>query len=98
MTVAEPPTVKGRATRDRVLDAATALVFEHGVAGTTLARYSRRRGREQGGTCWRRQWAVALPRRPAAQPTPIPIAAPTLTSVALRIGRRLALLATPRAE
>jgi AcrR family transcriptional regulator len=28
--------VKGRATRDRVLDAAAALVFEHGVAETTL--------------------------------------------------------------
>jgi len=36
MTVAEPRTDKGRATRNRVLDAATALVFEHGVAGTTL--------------------------------------------------------------
>ena len=36
MTVAEPRTAKGRATRDRVLDAAAALVFEHGVAGTTL--------------------------------------------------------------
>jgi TetR/AcrR family transcriptional regulator, transcriptional repressor for nem operon len=36
MTVPEPRTDKGRATRDRVLDAATALVFEHGVAGTTL--------------------------------------------------------------
>jgi TetR/AcrR family transcriptional regulator, transcriptional repressor for nem operon len=36
MTVAEPRTAKGRATRSRVLDAATALVFEHGVAGTTL--------------------------------------------------------------
>ncbi len=36
MTVAEPRTAKGRATRNRVLDAATALVFEHGVAGTTL--------------------------------------------------------------
>jgi AcrR family transcriptional regulator len=32
----EPPTEKGRATRDRLLDAATALVFERGVAGTTL--------------------------------------------------------------
>jgi TetR/AcrR family transcriptional regulator, transcriptional repressor for nem operon len=29
-------TDKGRATRNRVLNAATALVFEHGVAGTTL--------------------------------------------------------------
>ena len=36
MAVAEPRTDKGRATRDRVLDAATELVFEHGVAGTTL--------------------------------------------------------------
>jgi AcrR family transcriptional regulator len=36
MTVAEPHTDKGRATRSRVLDAAAALVFEHGVAGTTL--------------------------------------------------------------
>jgi TetR/AcrR family transcriptional regulator, transcriptional repressor for nem operon len=34
--VAEPVTDKGRATRNRVLNAATALVFEHGVAGTTL--------------------------------------------------------------
>ena len=36
MTVFEPRTDKGRATRNRVLDAATELVFEHGVAGTTL--------------------------------------------------------------
>jgi TetR/AcrR family transcriptional regulator, transcriptional repressor for nem operon len=36
MTAAEPRTDKGRATRNRVLDAATALVFERGVAGTTL--------------------------------------------------------------
>ena len=36
MTVAEPHTDKGRATRNRVLDAAAGLVFEHGVAGTTL--------------------------------------------------------------
>jgi len=36
MTAVEPRTAKGRATRNRVLDAATALVFEHGVAGTTL--------------------------------------------------------------
>jgi AcrR family transcriptional regulator len=36
MTVAEPHTDKGRATRKRVLEAAAALVFEHGVAGTTL--------------------------------------------------------------
>jgi TetR/AcrR family transcriptional regulator, transcriptional repressor for nem operon len=36
MGTSEPPTYKGRATRDRILDTATALVFEHGVAGTTL--------------------------------------------------------------
>ena len=36
MKVTEPPTGKGRATRDRVVEAAAALVFEHGVAGTTL--------------------------------------------------------------
>jgi AcrR family transcriptional regulator len=36
MTTIEPRTAKGRATRDRVLDAATNLVFERGVAGTTL--------------------------------------------------------------
>jgi TetR/AcrR family transcriptional repressor of nem operon len=36
MTVADARTDKGRATRSRVLDAATALVFEQGVAGTTL--------------------------------------------------------------
>jgi TetR/AcrR family transcriptional regulator, transcriptional repressor for nem operon len=36
VTAAEPRTDKGRATRNRVLDAATALVFERGVAGTTL--------------------------------------------------------------
>src|SRR3989442_157328 len=36
MATAQPLTKKGRATRDRVLDAATALVFERGVAGTTL--------------------------------------------------------------
>ena len=36
MTATEPRTDKGRATRNRVLDAATELVFEHGVAGTTL--------------------------------------------------------------
>jgi TetR/AcrR family transcriptional regulator, transcriptional repressor for nem operon len=33
---AEPRTDKGRATRNRVLNAASALVFEQGVAGTTL--------------------------------------------------------------
>ena len=36
MAVPQPRTGKGRATRDRVLDAATALVFEQGVSGTTL--------------------------------------------------------------
>jgi AcrR family transcriptional regulator len=36
MPAAESHTDKGRATRNRVLDAAAALVFEHGVAGTTL--------------------------------------------------------------
>jgi AcrR family transcriptional regulator len=36
VTRIEPPTGKGRATRERVVDAATALVFERGVAGTTL--------------------------------------------------------------
>jgi AcrR family transcriptional regulator len=36
MRAADPATDKGRATRNRVLDAAAALVFEHGVAGTTL--------------------------------------------------------------
>jgi TetR/AcrR family transcriptional regulator, transcriptional repressor for nem operon len=36
VTTPDPVTNKGRATRDRVLDAAAALVFEHGVAGTTL--------------------------------------------------------------
>jgi TetR/AcrR family transcriptional regulator, transcriptional repressor for nem operon len=36
MDVIEPPTGKGRATRDRVLDAAAELAFERGVGGTTL--------------------------------------------------------------
>ena len=36
MSTTQPLTQKGRATRDRILDAATALVFEVGVAGTTL--------------------------------------------------------------
>lgn len=36
MSAAEPVTNKGRATRDRILDTAVALVFECGVAGTTL--------------------------------------------------------------
>jgi len=36
MPAAEPVTDKGRATRNRVVDAAAALIFEHGVAGTSL--------------------------------------------------------------
>ncbi len=36
MSTTGPATNKGRATRDRILDTATELVFEHGVAGTTL--------------------------------------------------------------
>jgi AcrR family transcriptional regulator len=36
VTTIDPVTNKGRATRDRILDAATALVLEHGVTGTTL--------------------------------------------------------------
>jgi TetR/AcrR family transcriptional repressor of nem operon len=36
MTTTSPPTKKGRATRDRIVDAATTLVFERGVAGTAL--------------------------------------------------------------
>jgi AcrR family transcriptional regulator len=32
----EPKTDKGRATRDRIVEAAAALVFEQGVAGTSL--------------------------------------------------------------
>jgi AcrR family transcriptional regulator len=36
MSTTQPLTQKGRATRDRILDTATALIFEHGVAGTTL--------------------------------------------------------------
>jgi TetR/AcrR family transcriptional repressor of nem operon len=36
MSVSPPQTAKGRATRGRILDVATGLVFEHGVAGTTL--------------------------------------------------------------
>ena len=36
MNTARPVTSKGRATRDRILDAATTLIFEDGVAGTTL--------------------------------------------------------------
>jgi AcrR family transcriptional regulator len=36
MSATKPVTDKGRATRDRILDTATALIFEHGAAGTTL--------------------------------------------------------------
>jgi AcrR family transcriptional regulator len=36
MSPSEPVTNKGRATRERILDAATGLVFEHGVADTSL--------------------------------------------------------------
>ena len=36
MSIATPRTRKGRATRDRVVDTATGLVFERGVANTTL--------------------------------------------------------------
>jgi TetR/AcrR family transcriptional repressor of nem operon len=36
MTMSEALTNKGRATRDRIVDAAATLVFEHGVAATTL--------------------------------------------------------------
>jgi TetR/AcrR family transcriptional regulator, transcriptional repressor for nem operon len=36
MSTTQPLTQKGVATRDRILDTATALIFEHGVAGTTL--------------------------------------------------------------
>ena len=36
MSTTRPVTDKGRATRDRVVDTASALIFEHGVAGTTL--------------------------------------------------------------
>jgi TetR/AcrR family transcriptional regulator, transcriptional repressor for nem operon len=36
MTVSGPHTAKGRTTRGRILDTATELVFEHGVASTTL--------------------------------------------------------------
>jgi AcrR family transcriptional regulator len=36
MSTAIPRTRKGRATRERVVDAAAELVFEHGVANTTL--------------------------------------------------------------
>ena len=36
MSTTRPVTDKGRATRDRILDTATELIFEHGVAGTTV--------------------------------------------------------------
>jgi AcrR family transcriptional regulator len=36
MSTTQPVTHKGRATRDRILDTATTLIFEHGVAGTKL--------------------------------------------------------------
>ena len=36
MSTIRPVTHKGRATRDRILNTATALMFERGVAGTTL--------------------------------------------------------------
>jgi TetR/AcrR family transcriptional regulator, transcriptional repressor for nem operon len=36
VTTTGPATERGRATRGRILDTAAALVFEHGVAGTTL--------------------------------------------------------------
>jgi AcrR family transcriptional regulator len=36
MSTPEPVTNKGRETRDRIVDTAAALVFERGVAGTTL--------------------------------------------------------------
>ena len=36
IAVSDPRTAKGRATRDRIVDVATELVFEHGVAATTL--------------------------------------------------------------
>jgi AcrR family transcriptional regulator len=36
MTAFEPRTNKGRATRGRIVETAAELVFEHGVAGTTL--------------------------------------------------------------
>ena len=36
MSSSAPPTKKGRATRDRIVDAATTLVFERGVAGMSL--------------------------------------------------------------
>ena len=36
VSTTRPLTQKGRATLDRILDAATALIFEDGVAGTTL--------------------------------------------------------------
>jgi AcrR family transcriptional regulator len=45
---APPVTSKGRATRDRILDAATTLVFEHGVAATTLDEVRKATGVSKG--------------------------------------------------
>jgi TetR/AcrR family transcriptional repressor of nem operon len=36
VTTAQPATVKGRETRERIIRAATELVVEHGIAGTSL--------------------------------------------------------------
>ena len=36
MSTPQPLTQKGRATRERIVDTASALIFEHGVGGTTL--------------------------------------------------------------
>ena len=36
MSTSEPATGKGRATRERIVDSAASLVFERGVAGTSL--------------------------------------------------------------
>jgi AcrR family transcriptional regulator len=36
VTTAQPATVKGRETRERIIRAATELVIEHGIAGTSL--------------------------------------------------------------
>ena len=48
MSTTEPVTNKGRATRDRILDTAAELVFEHGVAGTTLDDVRGRAGVSKG--------------------------------------------------
>jgi TetR/AcrR family transcriptional regulator, transcriptional repressor for nem operon len=48
MTTIEPATSKGRATRDRIVDTAAALAFEHGVAGTTLDDVRRAAGVSKG--------------------------------------------------